>query len=322
MRKIQIRFVILFLFSVIFFVIASSVAYAQVPNSSSNESNIFFDKSFLQNVAVALLSAVLAFLSGYALAGIGKKTRSGKKLSYSINIESGLVNVEKNIKDKVKVTYEREEIVNLSNVKFELLNSGESVVKLQDIRFEFPETTRILDFYFDPQPQPEMKVEKIYDPSIKEFEKKCRIGHIEKDQQLGVRFIVTGDSEVSLIPHPFNENGDVEFISRSTAKTLSEKEQISRFLSLFVMYFLIPPIFSAFSYIGELMSGVVRLTILLFLFRFIVPFSEVIADVITSWLRNKDIQMSNGVSFSNISAQGDISVGDVAQTMAKSANTI
>jgi len=317
MRKMQVRFVILFLFSVIFFVTASSVAYAQIPNSSSNESNIFLDKSFLQNVAVAFLSAVLAFLSGYALAGIGKKTRSGKKLSYSINIESGLVNVEKNIKDKVKVIYETEEIVNLSNVKFELLNNGDSVVKSQEIRFEFPQTTRILDFYFDPQPQPEMKVEKVHDTSIKEFEKKCRIGHIEKDQQLGVRFIVTGDSEINLIPHPFNENGDVEFISRSTAKTLSEKEQISRFLSLFAMYFLIPPIFSAFSYIGELMAGVVRLTILLSLFRFIVPFSEVVADVITSWLKNKDNQISQGVSFDHISAQGDLCIGNVEQGISK-----
>jgi preprotein translocase subunit SecF len=280
------------LLSAIFFVTASSVSYAQIPNSSGNESNIFLDKSFLQNVAVAFLSAVLAFLSGYALAGIGKKARSGKKLAYSINIESGLVNVEKNIKDKVKVIYETEEIVNLSNVKFELLNSGDSVIKSQEIRFEFPETTRILDFYFDPQPQPEMKVEKIYDSGIKEFEKKCRIGHIEKDQQLGIHFIVTGESEITLIPHPFNENGDVEFISRSTAKALSEKEQISRFLSLLIMYFLIPPIFSAFFSLGELMAGVARLTILLSLFRFIVPFSEVIADIVSSWLKKKIIKLA------------------------------
>jgi len=275
---------VVFLFSIIFFASASSITFAQTIPSQNSTVNTFFDKTFSQNVAVTVLSAVLAFLGGYALAGISTKSGSGKRLSYSLDIETGLVNIEKNIKQRVKILYENKEVINLSNLRFDIENTGNSVVKSQEIRFEFSSEARILDFYFDPQPLPEMKVEQISDPGLREFERKCRIGHIEKGQKLGMRFIVTSDSEIKLIPHPYNENGDVEFLSRSTTKTLSEREQVANFLTLLIMYFVIPPVFSLFSLspFSESIAGVVRLVILLVLFRFIVPFSEVIAELIAT----------------------------------------
>ena len=291
MSKKHIQFILIFLIAMILFGSVSPLTYAQTPSPPSNTNNIFLDKTFLQSVAVAILSAVLAFLGGYALAGISKKSGSGKRLSYSLNIESGLVNIDKNIKNKVRVLYENQEIVNLSNVKFDIENTGNSVVKSEEIRFEFSEGSRIIDFYFDPQPHPEMKVEKLDDSGLKDCEKKCRIGHIERNQALGVRFVVSSDSEIKLTPHPYNENGDVEFSSRSATKILNEREQVANFLSLLIMYFVIPPVFSLFDQFPfvENIVGVVRLVILLSLFRFIVPFSQVIAELISIRL-NKDSQ--------------------------------
>jgi hypothetical protein len=69
-----------------------------------------------------VLSAVLAFLGGYALAGISKRSGSGKRLSYNLNVETGLVNVEKNVKERVKVLYEGKEIVNLSGLLISCMN--------------------------------------------------------------------------------------------------------------------------------------------------------------------------------------------------------
>lgn len=106
MRKKQIQFTILFLFSAIIFCSLSQITFAQTGSSSITPANGFLDKVFLQNVATVVLSAVLAFLSGYALANISKRTGSGKKLSYNLNIETGLVNVEKNVKQRVKILYE------------------------------------------------------------------------------------------------------------------------------------------------------------------------------------------------------------------------
>jgi membrane associated rhomboid family serine protease len=113
MSKKHIQFILIFLIAMILFGSVSPLTYAQTPSPPSNTNNIFLDKTFLQSVAVAIFSAVLAFLGGYALAGISKKSGSGKRLSYSLNIESGLVNIDKDLKNKVKVLYENQEIVNL-----------------------------------------------------------------------------------------------------------------------------------------------------------------------------------------------------------------
>jgi len=312
MRKKQAQFIVVFLFSMIFFASASSITFAQTISPQNSPISAFLDKTFLQNVAVTVLSAVLAFLGGYALANISKKSGSGKRLSYSLGIETGLVNIEKNIKQKVKVLYENKEIINLSNIRFDIENAGNSVIKSQEIRFEFSPESRILDFYFDPQPLPEMKVEQVRDPGLRDFERKCKIGHIEKGQKLGMRFIVTSDSEVKLTPHPYNESGDVEFLSRSTTKTLSQREQVAKFLTLLIMYFVIPPVFSLFSLspFSESIAGVVRLVILLVLFRFIVPFSEVIAELISTWL-NPEYKDRQSLSLTDVEVGGDLNIGDV-----------
>lgn len=98
-----------------------------------------------------------------------------------------------------------------------------------------------------------------------------------------VRFVVASDSDVQLKLHPYNEHGDVKFVSRSATKTLSERDQVARFLSLLIMYLVISPIFSIFSLspFSEIVAGVVKLALLLALFRFIVPFSEVIAELVS-----------------------------------------
>lgn len=152
-----------------------------------------------------------------------------------------------------------------------------------------------------------MKVEKITDSSIREFERKCRIGHIEREQKLGVRFVVTSDSEIDLKLHSYNENGDVKFESKTMTKTLSEREQVAKFLSLIVMYFIIPPVFSLFSVsiLSESIAGLVRLVLLLALFRFIVPFSEVIAELISKWL-NFEQKDNLHVSLQGSPFEGDI----------------
>lgn len=100
MNKNKAKLLIIFVLSAI--LVISSQAFAQttsapVPSPTTPDANSFFNTAFLQNIVVAVLSAVLAFVGGYALAGIGKKQGKGKKLSYGLSIENGLVQIEKNI---------------------------------------------------------------------------------------------------------------------------------------------------------------------------------------------------------------------------------
>ena len=85
--------------------------------------------------------------------------------------ENGIIQIDKNVRKRVKVFYDSEEIDNLYDIKFYLENIGNQVIKSEEIRFRFPEETRILDFSFDPEPVQEMKVERI-ETDLKSFEKK------------------------------------------------------------------------------------------------------------------------------------------------------
>ncbi len=262
------------------------------PSPLQSTTDSFFNTNFWQNVVVAVLSAVLAFLSGYALAGIGKKKGSGKKLSYNLSIENGLIQIEKNVRKRVKVFYDSEAIENLYDVRFNLENTGNKVVKSQEIRFEFPEKTRILDFSFEPEPEEEMKVEKI-DSGLRDFESKVRIGQLEKDQSIGIRFTATSTVDIQDVKlHPYNEEGDVEFESRTINKALSDRDQVAKFLSLYIFYMIIPPILYLFPFIGDTLAAIVRFVILISLFKFIVPFSEIIADIIFRFIsRGEEINV-------------------------------
>lgn len=265
--------------------ILSPQVFAQLSSSASSpDTESFFNTTFWQNAAVAVLSAVLAFLSGYALAGVGKKKGSGKQLSYNLSIANSVVQVEKEVKERVKILYNGELIDNLYNIEFELENTGNTVVKSQEIRFEFPEGTRILDFSFKPEPEPEMGATKIESGAgLKVHERKCRIGQIERGQGVRFQFAATNESDIQEVKiHPYNEIGDVEFSAREIAKQMSDKEQITRFLVYLIFYLLIPPVFDLLPFLyDEIMAGVFRLFILFNLFKLIAPFSETIATIIT-----------------------------------------
>jgi hypothetical protein len=89
-----------------------------------------------------------------------------------------------------------------------------------------------LDSSFEPIPEPEMKVEPISDIILKPYERKYKIGHIERNQGVGFRFTTTSSKDMQLELHPFNEGGDVEFIPRVVSKVADEKAKITRFITL------------------------------------------------------------------------------------------
>ena len=244
MGKRHLQLIVLsLLFTIVFHF--SFPAFAETYATLNTTANSFWNLDLFKDIVIKIGNAIPIFLgglaSGYVLFQIKKKSESGKRLSYSLEMNTGLVNVEKNVKEKVKVLYEDREVLNLSYLVINIENTGNAVIKSEELRFEFTEETEILNFYFEPKPEPEMKVTEIADSSLRKYERKCKIGHIEREQKLGIRFLVTSESEIQPPKlHPFNENGDVEFVSRAVAKTLSDREKVTRFLSLLIIYSNIP----------------------------------------------------------------------------------
>ena len=125
MIRKKIKLLTIFIVSVTLIVIPE--VFAQTSSTPNNPtqlpSNLFSNSGFLENIIVAILSGILAFLSGYVLSGIeSKRGTTDKKLSYNLSIENGIIQIDKNVRKRVKVFYDSEEIDNLYDIKFYLEN--------------------------------------------------------------------------------------------------------------------------------------------------------------------------------------------------------
>jgi len=85
---------------VLLFIFNFSV-FAQGAASPPDES--LFTKDFWVKVTIAVISAILAFLSAYILAQLKQRKEPKKQLSYNVSIREGLVEVKKDVREKVKV---------------------------------------------------------------------------------------------------------------------------------------------------------------------------------------------------------------------------
>jgi hypothetical protein len=236
-----------------------------------------------EKIVIVSITAIFAFLSSSFLEYRKQKRKPKKQLSYDTEIKEGLVAVEGNIKEKVKVLYSDQLIENLYYVACDVENTGNKVVKDQYIRFEFPKGTDILNSFFEPTPERETNVEELQDPDLELHEKRYRIGHLERKQQVGYRFILTGSTRGNPKLHPFNEAGDVDFVHRSIRKISEEMDDITRFVTLFLLFLIIPQLFYIAPFVGSTAAAVVRLIIFIYMIPLIKPFAKVISSLLLKY---------------------------------------
>ncbi len=267
-----------------------SPSTATVEPNSANIFDFIKDAEFIKDVSIAAVGAVLAFLFSFLLSQITERRKPRKQLSYDLEVEKGLVKIEKNIEKKVKTFYNNKEIGSLFHVICDIKNTGNKVIKNEFIRFEFPQGTELIDFYYDPKPERELDVSEVADPELQSNEKKFKIGHFEHGQKVGLRFILSGNVDIEPRIHSFNEEGDVEFIPRSISKALDERLQVTRFIHLYLLFIIVPSIFGIFGGggLGSIAAGIARLAILISMIPVLKPTSIVIADAIMRLARPRD----------------------------------
>lgn len=243
--------------------------------------NSVFSKETWEKIAIAVLSAVLAFIGSYLLSQIQRRSQPRKQLSYDTDVRKGLVTVQEEVKEKVKVLYSGQEITDLYYVACNIENTGTTVIKKEQIRFEFPADANILDHFFDPKVQPEFGVEPVTNGGLNHFERKFAIAHLEKNQKVGFRFILTSGEMPQVKLHPFNDEGDVEFIPRAVSVVADERFHIRSFAALFIMFTVLPPIFSGIPFgLGTFVASIVQLAIFFSMLPHIKPFAKTITELI------------------------------------------
>jgi hypothetical protein len=322
--KTRLKQLIVFTLPFIFLSInlVNCVPYSESSNATSfNITSLFSSADFWEKSIYTILGAVLTLIvtiiSNYVNERRKLKFRVRKQLSYEISTKKDLVEVEKEIKDKVKVLYNNKIIENLYYVACDIENSGNTVIKNQYIRFEFPQDTKIIDPFFDPVPEPEIGLQEEKNPELNTYELKYKIGHLECGQQVGYRFILTSENPV-VAPklHPFNEEGDVTLVSKSRSKSYEEKNDIVNFITLYLYMLILPSAFLIFGSAGDFAANLIRLIILIYIYPFIKPFAKVVGELI-SGTNDRKTRINSEISISEINVGDSASSNVIIETRTK-----
>lgn len=212
-------------------------------------------------------TAILSFVTGYVLFILNKK-KDGKEISYDVRIIRGLLEIKDIIKNDIQILFKNSPTDNLTYIELDIYNSGNHVIKNQEIRLECPNNNKILEIIFEPQIEPELHFEEF--PMTNLNERKIRIGHFEKNQRIGIRLIVAGENtDIKL--HPYNPEGNVIFNSKSVNKNMDEKEKVIYFVTLLILFLILP---STFTWIvpgelGNMFGGFIKLILVVFIVKHI-----------------------------------------------------
>jgi hypothetical protein len=73
---------------------------------------------------------------------------------------------------------------------------------------------------------------------------------------------------------PHNTNGEVEFILGSLKEVEDERYNLTKFITLFLIFIIVPPVFDAIPFFGSMVALWARLSILFLIYPFIEPISN------------------------------------------------
>lgn len=274
-------------FPIFMYLIAVAVVSAADPSAAANPAPpsetaaLLFGLpvSLWEKIIVALVSAILSFLGAMQLDRFKKKREPRKQISYEKMLHRGIVSVDEEIRRKTQVLYDKKELREPYRLSFNFENSGNSLIKSQNIRFKFPSECNIVDTYLAPVPEPEIGFEEIIDSSLGLNEKKFKISHFEVGQSVNFRFILSGSLEKDVEIHPFNEEGNVTLIEHSAVQALTEKDKLSKFLWLLFLLWVLPQVFYIIPLgdISELGAGLQRLGIIIYLLPLLKPVAWLVA---------------------------------------------
>lgn len=246
-------------------------------------SPFYLQQDFWAKVAIAVVSAIATLAANYTLQVLKKKDEPKHQISHYTSIKKGVVEVEKDFQEKISILYNSQKIANdFYYVVCEVKNTGSLAIKDEHIRFEFSKGTRFIDV-FAPDTKKEMGVEDLEnDPSFKleNYEKRYKISSLKKCEKIIFRFVVVPTEGESLTMTPHNTNGEVEFILGSLKEVEDERYNLTKFITLFLIFIIVPPVFDAIPFFGSMVALWARLSILFLIYPFIEPISKIVAQAV------------------------------------------
>jgi len=229
-------------------------------------------------LTILMAAAVLGFVANYVLSQVNRRREPRQQLSYDVMINSGIVSPLDSVKDKVEIRYDGQVVTDLYHVSCHIENTGNTLIKDQQLRFCLTRGEEIRDDYFNPKPIPELQTKRLEKVDSKNI--RYSLGHLEKGQSVDITLVATGSSGVEVEVYPFNEAGNIEFIPRELKKEQDEAYHSRRFIFLFLLLWILPPLAHILpGEIGSMAAGIVRFFIVVSLLPHTKPFASFLFGV-------------------------------------------
>ncbi|MGW4212910.1 hypothetical protein ACWEIJ_33340 [Lentzea sp. NPDC004789] len=236
--------------------------------------------SLTEKVLLLFGGALVGFLSTYALDRIKARREPTKRLSWDASVRRALIEVSEEIKSKVRFLYEGTQVTALTHIRCTVTNTGNQLLKDQELRFPFPEGVTVLEHYLDPVPEPELDVARIKDKPAGHI--RYRIGHLEPNKAVVFNFVTAGGELGQWEPHSRNPEG-VDFQRRDVTGFKQDQHHLFPFFMILLLIQTLPAALNLFvlGYIGDAAASVIRVGLLIALLPHVRPLVRIVERLVT-----------------------------------------
>jgi hypothetical protein len=285
-------------------------------NLASNSSS----SSIGGDAIIAVLAAILGFVSAYAINQIQRRQEPRKQLSWELHSEQAQLQVSSEIEERVSVLYRDTRVKNLTAVSCTILNTGNRSVKNEQIRFNFGDRTNALEHSLYPPPEPELGAVQVDNHGLTDRDFVYRIGQLEVGEQVGFLFVLASQDPIvsPAPPHATNEEGDVKFIRRGIERIVADQEHLRPFLLALFAFIVIPLTISplinvlnediSFS-VGGTVLFLVRLLLLVPILLHLVPVARLTVQIVGHYLSPDNAERALGNEILGGSFHGPVLLG-------------
>lgn len=272
-------------FYAVLFWLQISESLAQASPSAEDFSNTTFGK-----VMIAVVSAFLSLVVGYLLLYLKEKREPAKRISYNAEFRKGMIGVEERISKDIRFMYKGMPVDKISYVRCDVANTGSSVIRKEQLRFEYAKGTEILDYEIEPTPPKEAGLALVDSANDLPNEKSFTIAQFDRSQLLTFNFVLQGESTGSIKIFGKNEEEDVEIVAKEISSAADETKILERFIFMFLLTLFVPHVLLGIPdvlfgriLVGDVVDWLFWIVVTLVVLRYLPIVSHILAQAITKF---------------------------------------
>jgi hypothetical protein len=269
-----------------------------IADAASATPNISPPSDTVSKVAFAIGSAIIGAACSYVIALLLARRNPHKQLSWDASTDRSMLSVSSDIRDNVNISYKGENVSDLVAVKCRVANTGNTVIKEEQLRFAFRDGTRILEADFSPQPERELRAARVDLADLKPTERMFFIGQLEAGQEVSFEIMATGERVEEWSLHHSDE-GNVEFRQRDANRIKDEEEHIRPTVIIAILFLAISAIMQAIEatdfFLNQFVAGIgvlIDLALAISLAPHVLPIARIIQRLVARWLLRPDATTS------------------------------